>query len=90
MKVLDFEVSLDEIKNGKLELADLIKTSLWQHSPKWFDRLDFEDDTIFLEPLLFYYFRKLFVLFFKGFLISDWYSYTQKINTYQKNGEIRK
>ncbi len=59
MKVLDFEVSLDEIKNGKLELADLIKTSLWQHSPKWLDNLDFEDDNIFLEPLLFYYFRKL-------------------------------
>lgn len=59
MKVLDFETSLAEIENGKLELADISKTWLYQHAPEWFDILNFEDDSIFLEPSLFYYFRKL-------------------------------
>ena len=60
MKVLDFETSLENIEIGKLELADTTKSSLWQHAPHWFDVLDFEDDSIFLEPTLFYYFKTLF------------------------------
>ena len=59
MKVLDFETSLSDIENGKLELADITKTWLYQHAPQWLDILDFEDDATFLEPSLFYFFRKL-------------------------------
>jgi hypothetical protein len=59
MNALDFQISIDEINNGRLELADTIKISLWQYAPHWFDVLDFDNDSIFLEPLLFYYFRKV-------------------------------
>jgi hypothetical protein len=59
MKVLDFEVSIKDIENGRNELSDVIKNSLWNHAPHWFDVLDFEDDAIFLEPSLPFYFRKL-------------------------------
>ena len=59
MKILDFETSFADIENGKLELADITKTWLYQHAPQWFDVLNFEDDSIFLEPSLFYYFRVL-------------------------------
>jgi hypothetical protein len=59
MKVLDFEVDLSQIEQGKLELADIVKTSIWQQEPQWFDKLDFENDAIFTEPSLFYYFRNL-------------------------------
>ncbi|MEN9611830.1 MAG: hypothetical protein RLZZ628_2644 [Bacteroidota bacterium] len=59
MKVLDFEVNLSQIEQGKLELADIVKTSIWQQEPQWFDKLDFENDAIFTEPSLFYYFRSL-------------------------------
>jgi hypothetical protein len=58
-KVLDFEIPLDSIETGKYELCDLSKTWLWQHDPIWFDVLNFENDDIYLEPLLFYYFRKI-------------------------------
>ncbi len=59
MNALDFAVPVSDIENGKLELADISKTWLYQHAPEWIDVLNFEDDFIFLEPSLFYHFRKL-------------------------------
>jgi hypothetical protein len=59
MEILNFKTSLKDIKNGKFELADISKSSLWQHAPHWLDILDFESDDTFLEPSLFFYFRRL-------------------------------
>jgi hypothetical protein len=59
MTFLDFETSLEALQKGKLELVDIAKSCLWQHAPKWFDILDFEDDAIFLEPTLFYHFSRV-------------------------------
>ena len=59
MRVLNFEASLSEIENGKCQLADNSKTWLYNENPDWFDIIDFENDKAFLEPLLFYYFRRL-------------------------------
>jgi hypothetical protein len=59
MKILDFETSLAAIENGKMELSDTNKVSLYQYAPQWLDIVDFDNDAIFLEPCLFYYFRQL-------------------------------
>lgn len=60
MKLLHFNLDISGVENGRLELADNSKLLLFQHDPSWFDVLDFENDSIFLEPQLFYYFRSLF------------------------------
>lgn len=59
MKVIEFEVAHEAFETGKQELADIIKSWIWGHEPEWLERLNFEDDHIFTEPSLFYFFRTL-------------------------------
>ncbi len=42
--------------NGQAVLAHHIRTLVYKKAPQWFDRLDYEDDQIFLEPALFAWF----------------------------------
>lgn len=49
---------LDEIASGQEELADTLRTLLYQRAPDLFALLDFGDDSIFLEPALFQYFTQ--------------------------------
>jgi hypothetical protein len=49
MKILDFETSLSAIENGKMELSDTNKVSLYQYAPQWLDIVDFDNDAIFLD-----------------------------------------
>ena len=46
---------LDSIRQGKQILADSIRLVIYKTLPDYFDTLDFEDDKLFLDPLLFAY-----------------------------------
>jgi hypothetical protein len=46
------------IESGQGKLADAIKTLVYQNSPDYFELLDFNNDFIFLEPLLFAWFNQ--------------------------------
>lgn len=45
----------EEIQIGKMALADYIKAGLYSVNEAIFERLDFENDAAFLEPLLIAY-----------------------------------
>ena len=46
-----------QVIENKSKLADDMKVLLYDENNKIFDRLDFNNDNIFLEPLLFNYFN---------------------------------
>jgi hypothetical protein len=54
-----FSTSLvaEKMEGGQGILADAIKTLIFQRNPDFFERLDFNNDFIFLEPLLFAWFN---------------------------------
>lgn len=49
---------LESIQNSQSTLVDTIKLLLYKENPSLFELLDFNDDTPFLEPLLFAYFNQ--------------------------------
>lgn len=49
---------LKNIQNSQSTLVDTIKLLLYKENPSLFEQLDFNDDTPFLEPLLFAYFNQ--------------------------------
>lgn len=49
---------LNGIASGQEELADTLRTLIYQRAPDWFALLDFADDSTFLEPTLFQYFTQ--------------------------------
>lgn len=80
------------IISNKIEIANLIKILLYKEYPELFDKLDFENNNIFLEPLLFsYYNSKKINRFSKALLEEILQSYllhkkTLKINqSYNKD-----
>jgi hypothetical protein len=56
MKLVQFELSQDIIQLHQAELTDTIKQALYEKDSSIFEKLDFENDLIFLEPSLFCYF----------------------------------
>jgi hypothetical protein len=58
MQILNFHVNLADVNTGLAELADNIKILVYQENEDLINKIGFENDTAFLEPNLFYYFRK--------------------------------
>lgn len=56
MKLFEFPINKDVVLQNQGELADTIRTLLYKENAKLFSKLNFDDDTPFLEPTLFYYF----------------------------------
>lgn len=55
---MDFNSDIMErLEEGKIELSNNIKFLLFQQHPEWCDLLDFEDEQIFNEPLLYAFFN---------------------------------
>lgn len=55
---MNFESEItSRVEEGKEQLAYAIKLLLYQQHPELFDLLDFENDRIFLEPLLYTYYN---------------------------------
>ncbi|MGA0558253.1 hypothetical protein ACO2Q8_16455 [Larkinella sp. VNQ87] len=57
-RLLEFAVDKTLWQANQIELADTIRLMLYQHHPAWFERLDYDDDRIFLEPAFFYFFSE--------------------------------
>lgn len=55
-KLLQFEFDQSLWQQNQIELADTMRLMLYQLYPAWFEKLDYNDDRIFLEPALFYLF----------------------------------
>ena len=49
--------SMLTIKKKQVEIINTIKLLLYKENPSVLEKIDFENDTIFLEPLLFAYFN---------------------------------
>ena len=45
------------MENNKTKLIETIKLLLYKENPTLLEKIDFEDDNIFLDPLLFAYFN---------------------------------
>ena len=57
MKILDFSIDKQIIVDNQNELADTIKVLLINHDESLFEKLDFDNNFIFLEPMLFLFFQ---------------------------------
>ncbi|NIG56552.1 hypothetical protein [Chitinophaga sp. Cy-1792] len=58
MKLLAFEIENRILDNNLVEYTNTIKTLLFQADEAIFDLIDIDDDKIFLEPTLFFYFSE--------------------------------
>jgi hypothetical protein len=56
MKFIEFECDLDTIKENQARLSDSMRQAVYEENASLFERLDFDNDFIFLEPTLFCYF----------------------------------
>lgn len=56
MDFFESEIS-ERLEEGKNELTNNIKLLLFQEHPDWCDLVDFDDERIFLEPLLYAYYN---------------------------------
>lgn len=56
--ILKFSISISDIDQNLIELANTIRTLLYQEDPSLFDLIDIEDENVFLEPSIFNYFTR--------------------------------
>ena len=56
MKILQFNINNEQLAQNQISLADTIRMAIYQENEQFFDLLDFENDTLFLEPNCFCYF----------------------------------
>ncbi len=56
MKILDFNLDVSLVEENQLKLANIIRTYIFNSNESLLDLLDFDNDDIFLQPALFYYF----------------------------------
>lgn len=47
-----------QINSNQIEIINTIKLLLYKENPELLEKIDFEDDELFLEPLLFFYFNQ--------------------------------
>lgn len=55
MKILEYEIDLKSLENNLENLADLNRKMIYEVNPDLIQFLDYENDSIFLEPTLFFY-----------------------------------
>ncbi len=53
MKVLDFEIDTNQLVTNQASLSDTMRMAFYEADEELFELLDYDDDTIFLEPTLF-------------------------------------
>jgi hypothetical protein len=58
MKLIDLYIDKNMLAANQGELSDTIKVLLVKKDESFFERLDFDNNDIFLEPMLFFYFFK--------------------------------
>ncbi len=56
MKILQFHINREQLAQNQISLADTIRMAIYQENEQLFDLLDYENDTLFLEPNCFCYF----------------------------------
>jgi len=56
MKILAFDVDSELLGRSQASLSDAIRMALYQADSELFEKLNYDDDVIFLEPTLFCYF----------------------------------
>lgn len=56
MKTLQFHIDNEQLAQNQISLADTIRMAIYQEDETLFDLLDYENDTLFLEPTCFCYF----------------------------------
>lgn len=54
MKILDFNFDFNKFQQNKAALAELFKLQIVQENEKLFDAINFNNDDLFLEPLIFF------------------------------------
>lgn len=60
-----------EILNNKIKIIDTIKLLIYKENPDLFGNLDFDDDNVFLEPLLFAYFNSKESILFSNEILEE-------------------
>jgi hypothetical protein len=50
MKILQFNINNEQLAQNQISLADTIRMAIYQENEQLFDLLDYENDTLFLEP----------------------------------------
>lgn len=58
VNLLHFAVDRTAIEQQQVELSDMARLLLYERYPQWFEFLDYDDDTIFLNPALIYLFSE--------------------------------
>jgi hypothetical protein len=55
LKILNISIDIENLKNNQQRLLDLNKSILYELDNNIFDKIDFEADSLYLEPSLFYF-----------------------------------